>query len=135
MWIAKLKEKNLIDGNLSLVIEYKRGREVITESYNSKAGDEGPEGIARKRVTELNALSDKFSQVDLDASIDLTAPTPAPAPTPTPDDVKRQEYNLAVFDLKRKSEFVDLGVLTEVEAGLAALRTTVKILGIDLGEL
>lgn len=135
MWKAKLKKKRLIDGNLSLVIEYKEGAKIVTESYNTKDGGTSVKQIAMERIAELNSLSDKYNEIDAGAVIDLTSPTPTPSPVLTPNEVKRQAYNRGIFDLKRKSELVDLGVLTEGEAGLSDLRNTVKTLGVELREI
>jgi len=66
--------------------------------------------------------------------VEYTPPVIVPNVTPpTPTEIKRATYETKLEELKKKKQFVDLGILQNTD--IFALQSEVKQLAIELGEI
>jgi hypothetical protein len=130
MWNAKLINKSLNNGVLTVVIEYSNGIDTLTETYTSTGSRYNIKNIAIKRIQQLTEMKSTFAGIKT-GSIDLTPepvvePEPQPVPEPTQEELDRSEYSSKLNSLRALVKASELGIIEPTNTRITTLRTWVK---------
>lgn len=115
MWTAKLIKKDLIDGLITIVVEYTNGTNTFTETTVIRDLDIRTKIM--KRVAELNAVQENFTGIAV-GDVDLT-PTPPPDPEPIPEPTLKEQLYQTYLDSKAELQAqklnLDLGIIDQTK--------------------
>ena len=132
MWKAKIVKKVIIRGQLTVGVEFSKGEVTFRENFVNSDGNLDVQVQILKRIAELEKLETLLASI-VEGDFDDTPPVITPEPDPTPEEIKKKEYRDKLNELSKKQKFVDLKIIDD--ADLTTLRTEVKQLATDLGEI
>lgn len=116
-WTVKLIKKNLINGTLTVVVEYSDGKEVITETYTSTDPNFDIKKKLIKRIDELTKIDTTFKALktgDIDTTVVIPEPeVPVKPLPPTAEEIAMNEYQSKKMELVSLKADLDLGLITQ----------------------
>lgn len=118
-WTAEAIEKDFTNGILSVTMRFTEDKtgDVVTRTYRSQ-GEPGATWLADSVALDIKYLT-SLSEYPI-----IIGPI-LPSPPPTKEDATFTAWKIAVGQLRRAQEFVDLGVLSTSDARILALRQVV----------
>lgn len=123
MYTAKVTNKETINGQLNVTVEFTNGTDVVTETVIPQDRD-GFFHWLKSRLATFNGGVDLDAELSIDQAVEApTQPTPA---TPTQEEIDRADWFDNYNRLKKVEELVSLGVVATDHAKVVALRDLVK---------
>jgi hypothetical protein len=123
MFTAKITNKTLVDGVLTVFVEFSNGVTSLTE-WCKPQDEDGLIYWVKSRLAQLNAAPTLDAKYAVDQVIDTAE---VAAPEPTAAEIERDEW-LADYRkwVRVKTTLIDTGVLTGNETQVLALKTKVQ---------
>jgi hypothetical protein len=118
MYTVNIVSKEILNGNLKIVVVFTDGTDTVTEQYETKTGLH-PDWIKNRIKTRLNELNSLLSLYDL---IPIGAYTP---PEDTPDPA-REEFRSKVATHDQMVRAIERGIMTEQDVAFVNIRTWLK---------
>lgn len=106
MWTAKILNKTLSEGVLSIGVEYTNGTETFLDSFTSSGADDLASFVQRK-IDALDKIYSSAGKVG-----DIITKKQSVAITPTKEQLDRSTYGSDLALYKKCLEAVKLGILT-----------------------
>lgn len=126
-WSAKITDKSLSEGRLSITVELKNGSKLFGEKF-IVSNAQGPSWLKdriNERIDVLNKLSAYEASLGL-GDVDLTPDPITPPPTPTQAELNRAKWAEDYNKLQKLETLLTKKLIKSNDAELLALRTSVE---------
>lgn len=123
-WKAKVVKKVIINGLLTIGVDFDNGIEKFRENYTSKGGNLDIKSMVRNRIVELESLATLDQGINL-GDVDLTLPITQPI-SETQADKDRREFLVNYEKWLHAKKGIDSGIIDANNPDIVALLDKVK---------